>query len=79
MAGFWALIHVLRLVLDLARRFSDWAGHQKVRRRTIDELRLRSKASLQKARRARRAGRARRSRGAAGSERLREDDGFRRD
>ena len=76
MAGFWALIHVLRLVLDLARRFSDWAGHQKVRRRTIDELRLRSKALLQKARRARRA---RRSRGAAGSERLREDDGFRRD
>ena len=79
MAGFWAAIHLLRLVSDLARQISRW-----VSRRTLQALRVKSKRLLAKAMVARNKHSARRNRRArrlsgSDSERLRQDDGFRRD
>ncbi|NRB30290.1 MAG: hypothetical protein HRU27_06825 [Rhizobiaceae bacterium] len=79
MAGFWAVLHVVRLVLDLARRAADWARQHKARRRTLQQLRNRAKALLHKAKAARDLHRSGGASGGDQPEQLRDNDGFRRD
>lgn len=79
MAGFWAVLHVVRLVLDLARRAADWARERRVRRRTLQQLRNRSKTLLHKAKAARDLHRSDRASRGDQPEQLRDNDGFRRD
>ena len=75
MAGVLAFFHVLRRLLDIVERWSKWANARQIRRQTLDEVRLRSRILLDRARKARHFVERR----AGDGERMHADDGYRRD
>jgi hypothetical protein len=75
MGGLFAIVHVLRLALDMLGKYADWAKLRRIQRQTITQLRLKSRSLLEKASLARRTSRRRND----ASEQLHADDGYRRD
>ena len=75
MAAFYSLLHILRLALDLFDRVRMGLRDRRLRDEIAGRLQALAKRRLDKIRQVRRRSSADRHSG----ERLREDDGFRRD
>ncbi|MEP0944897.1 MAG: hypothetical protein ABJH63_02100 [Rhizobiaceae bacterium] len=78
MSGFFAVVHVLRLVLEMLQKLAERAKVQDIRRKTVDAIRLKARLLSDKADAARRRVLGS-HRGNGDSERLHDDDGYRRD